>query len=206
MLENNRLDDCNDTNVTDVDIKCQIKTVMGNTHKKTVTKVSVDSNVTKNCIVGTVVSSAPVNRHKTVITGTRDQLNAVHGHRSKANNFDVGAPSQDGDGTKDGKNNDISLVRDVKNNSKFTSVVNSRQKTITVANERINRAEKFDLPSCLHSKSTISNARNIDSFLDSNGQNHSTASPALDSRHQVVTCSNEKGMDAAGSLASTKFD
>ena len=34
LLENNKLVGCNDTNVADVDSKCQIKTVMSNTHKK----------------------------------------------------------------------------------------------------------------------------------------------------------------------------
>ena len=210
LLENNRLVGCNDTNVTDVDSKCQIKTVMSNTHKKPVTKVSVDSNVMKNCAVDTVVSPVPVSRHKTVITSTRKQVSAVDGHKSKPNDFNVGAPSQDGASTKNVKNRDISVVREVKNNSKLTSVVKGRQKTITTANESKNKASglgggKFDLPSPLYSKFITSNARNIDSSLYSNDQNHSTVSPALDSHHEIITCSNRNVMDAAGSVASTKF-
>ena len=152
-----------------------------------------------------------MSRHKTVITSTKKQVSAVDGHKSKPNDFNVGAPSQDGASTKNVKNRDISLVREVKNKSKLTPVVKSRHKTVTTANKSKNKASglgggKFDLPSPLYSKSITINARNIDSSLYSNDQNHSTVSPALDSRHEIVTCSNGDVMDAAGSLASTKFD
>ena len=90
LLENNSLVGCNDTNITDVDSKCQIKTVMSNTHKKPVTKVGVESNITKNCPVTTVVGSTPVSRHKTVITSTRNKVSVVDGHKSKPNDFNVG--------------------------------------------------------------------------------------------------------------------
>ena len=55
VLENDKMGDHNDINVVHIDGTCQSNTVVSNTRKTSVKKVSVDSNLTKDSAVSDIV-------------------------------------------------------------------------------------------------------------------------------------------------------
>ena len=192
LLENNALLEGNDNSDTGVDTKCQTNTVMSGTRKKPVLKVSVDSNVTKNCVIDTVVSPVTTSRHKTVTSTTRNQVSSVDSYKGNKNYSNEITPSQDGVSDKKGKNTDISLAESVTNNSNLATVVGNRHKIVSTANDSQVKVtglgeEQLHLTGQCHNISTASNRAATDGSLYSNNQKHSIIPSVMVSRLETVT-------------------